>query len=157
MMAVSEALKLKADKVGIIDCDAHYGDGTADIIEKTPYFTIRHRVSHFTAGRSYKHPYQVEEFLDVLESKVTRMCRTCDVILYQAGADPHIDDPLGGFLTTEQMRVRDRIVFDIAAAYGKPLVWNFAGGYQHPVNKVVELHVQSMRVALEAQELREAA
>jgi hypothetical protein len=33
----------------------------------------------------------------------------CDVLLYQAGADPHINDPLGGWLTTAQLRERDRI------------------------------------------------
>ena len=25
------------------------------------------------------------------------------LVLYQAGADPHVNDPLGGFLTTEEM------------------------------------------------------
>jgi acetoin utilization deacetylase AcuC-like enzyme len=33
----------------------------------------------------------------------------CEVLLYQAGADPHINDPLGGWLTTAQLRERDRI------------------------------------------------
>ena len=43
----------------------------------------------------------------------------CDLVLYQAGADPHISDPLGG-------------------------------GYQKPIAKVVDLHVNTMRAALAA-------
>jgi acetoin utilization deacetylase AcuC-like enzyme len=54
--------------------------------------------------------------------------RGCDLVIYQAGADPHIDDPLGGVLTTEQMQERDRMVFE--GLGGRPLVWNLAGGYQ---------------------------
>ena len=38
----------------------------------------------------------------------------------QAGADPHIDDPLGGWLTTRQLFERDRLVFDVTAK----LEWN---------------------------------
>lgn len=35
--------------------------------------------------------------------KLTELMRSfsdCDLLIYQAGADPHIADPLGGFLTT---------------------------------------------------------
>ena len=49
-------------------------------------------------------------------------------MLCQAGADPHIDDPLGGTLTTAQMRERDRTVFQQLGHL--PMVWNLAGGYQ---------------------------
>ncbi len=49
-------------------------------------------------------------------------------MLYQAGADPHIDDPLGGILSSEQMSWRDRQVFEKLGHLS--LVWNLAGGYQ---------------------------
>jgi hypothetical protein len=38
----------------------------------------------------------------------------------QAGADPHEDDPLGGYLTTKEMRERDHMVFDAAKTAGIP-------------------------------------
>lgn len=38
--------------------------------------------------------------------------REFDLVLYEAGADVHVDDPLGGVLNSEQMRQRDRIVFE---------------------------------------------
>lgn len=65
-------------------------------------------------------------------------------MFYQAGADPHIDDPLGGELTTEQMRQRDRIVFEYAKEEKKPIVWNLAVGYQIPIDKVIELHLNTV-------------
>ena len=67
-----------------------------------------------------------------------------DLILYQAGADVHVDDPLGGVLDSEQMRQRDRIVFEAAKRAGVPLAWDLAGGYQVPISKVIRLHMATM-------------
>ena len=72
------------------------------------------------------------------------------MILYQAGADPHIDDPLGGWLTTRQLLERDRLVFEAAADLGIPVAWNLAGGYQTPLRKVLEIHDNTMRACAEA-------
>jgi len=74
----------------------------------------------------------------------------CDVVLYQAGGDPHINDPLGGFLTTSEMSLRDRYVFEGLAARGIPVAWNLAGGYQRPLEKVVALHVNTMGACIES-------
>jgi acetoin utilization deacetylase AcuC-like enzyme len=72
----------------------------------------------------------------------------CDVILYQAGADPHIDDPLGGFLTTQQLRERDRLVFETANLLGVPIAWNLAGGYpannDGDIQTVLDIHNNTM-------------
>lgn len=37
------------------------------------------------------------------------------LILYQAGADPHIDDALGGWMTTEELRYREQLEEDDAS------------------------------------------
>lgn len=124
------ALALKAEglvtRVGILDFDMHYGDGTVELIER---HHAKSWIEHFTAGREYLSSYQADEFLEYIPEWVSDM-RDCDVILYQAGADPHINDPLGGFLTTVQLRERDRLVFEKAHALGVPIAWNLAGGYQ---------------------------
>ena len=73
-----------------------------------------------------------------------------DLILYQAGADVHVDDPLGGVLTTEQMILRDRIVFEAARLHSIPLAWNLAGGYQDPIECVLALHLNTMRACVDA-------
>ena len=68
----------------------------------------------------------------------------CDLLIYQAGADPHVNDPLGGFLTTAELSERDRIVFSVAKSIGIPVVWNLAGGYQEPLSRVLEIHRNTM-------------
>ena len=78
----------------------------------------------------------------------------CGIVLYQAGADPHVDDPLGGFLTTAQLALRDWRVFDGLSQRGIPVAWDLAGGYQDPLSKVVAIHVNTMRAAVEAEGAR---
>ncbi len=76
-----------------------------------------------------KSTYQAQQFLDFIPQLIGSLL-PADVLLYQAGADPHIDDPLGGWLTTEQLRERDRSVFQTCRERGIPVAWNLAGGYQ---------------------------
>ncbi len=127
-------------RIGILDFDQHYGNGTADLIGRHGALIW---VRHFTAGEHYREANQAHEFLTRIPTLVRAM-QDCDVILYQAGADPHIDDPLGGWLTTEQLRMRDRLVFESAAKHGIPIAWNLAGGYQNPLRRVLDIHDNTM-------------
>jgi acetoin utilization deacetylase AcuC-like enzyme len=129
-----------AKRVGILDFDEHYGDGTDAILRKLGIDFV----THVTAGAHYCRPAQATEFLSRIETWVDSMS-ACDVILYQAGADPHIDDPLGGWLTTAQLRDRDARVFAAARERRLPLVWNLAGGYQTPIRKVLDIHDNTAR------------
>ncbi|MBL0028996.1 MAG: hypothetical protein IPO95_07985 [Rhodanobacteraceae bacterium] len=139
------AMALRAEhpklRVGILDYDYHYGDGTDDIINCLGL----HWISHYTAGQKFLWPEQAGAFLDAIPTHVALMAG-CDVVLYQAGADPHIDDPLGGFLTTAELAERDRRVFQHLHDRGIPLAWNLAGGYQQPLSKVVAIHRNTYRV-----------
>jgi acetoin utilization deacetylase AcuC-like enzyme len=114
-----------ARRVGIIDCDVHYGNGTDQIIRKLGIDWIEHHTmgAHFHSRADAGNG----EFARWLDRAIDR-CLGCDLVIYQAGADPHVDDPLGGVLTTEQMSARDRAVFERLRHL--PLVWNLAGGYQ---------------------------
>lgn len=129
-----------AQRVGILDFDHHYGNGTDDIIAR---LRLDHIV-HYTAGREYRRPSQAAEFLERIPDIVATM-GGCRVILYQAGADPHVDDPLGGWLTTQQLAERDRRVFVWCCQLGVPVVWNLAGGYQTPLRKVLDIHDNTLR------------
>lgn len=135
--------------IGILDCDVHYGDGTDEIIEHT---NSRSWIHHITSVRGYR--CEAESFLANLGGYVQQMAE-CDLLLYQAGADMHIDDPLGGFLTTEQLALRDRIVFTTARKLGLPVAWNLAGGYQERFESVLEVHDNTFKACVEA--LRAAA
>ena len=97
----------KVRKIGILDCDQHWGNGTEDIIDRLDLgdrVRITRPCRHFWqpttgGGISGELPQLLMTFAD------------CDLVLYQAGADPHINDPLGGWLTTEQLYRRDAISF----------------------------------------------
>lgn len=156
MVAADRLLRAGARAIGILDCDAHYGNGTVDILDRVSVF--EGRVEHFTRN----HPdYGVNatRFLGALEGLLRAWKeRGVRVVLYQAGADPHLDDPLGGFLTTEQLRERDRIVFTTCARLGLPVAWNLAGGYQERpaatfaarLRPVLDLHDNTMRECVSA-------
>lgn len=135
-----------ASSVGILDCDMHYGDGT-DAIRQT--LCLTDEVKHFSAGEKWHNPGQAVEFLRRLPSIVESFAE-CDVLLYQAGADPHIDDPLGGWMTTEQLAERDGIVFGVARRLGLPVAWNLAGGYMTPLRRVLDIHDHTMMACIKA-------
>jgi acetoin utilization deacetylase AcuC-like enzyme len=133
-----------ARRIGILDCDQHYGDGTEDIIVRR---RMHDGVRHVTAGRDY--PRHAARFLASLPG-IVRSFADCDLMLYQAGADPHVDDPLGGYLDDEQLARRDAIVFGEACAMGLPVAWNLAGGYQEPLSKVLDVHDRTMAACVAA-------
>jgi acetoin utilization deacetylase AcuC-like enzyme len=142
---VVAAQKLRKERgnvnVGILDLDAHFGNGTDNIVHRlcldyiTHYSFGEHRVAR---GESARH------WLAELP-KIVEGFSGCDVVLYQAGADPHVDDPLGGTLTTAQLGKRDRIVFETLAGFQVPVAWNLAGGYQSPIERVLEIHDNTVR------------
>ncbi|MBL8967700.1 MAG: hypothetical protein JNG85_11885 [Spirochaetaceae bacterium] len=150
---VVAAILLRAEglarRVGIIDFDAHWGNGTEDIIHRKGLgWIVNHSFGAFSG--LIASPRAAETWLAGLEEELDQAAGNCDLLLYQAGADPHVDDPLGGYLTGDQLRRRDRAVFRWAAARGKPLAWNLAGGYQIPLSKVLDLHLATVEECLDA-------
>lgn len=139
LMVAAILAQKKGARVGILDCDYHYGDGTDNIIKALEI----DYVEHLTTGILY---CEAEEFLQKLPTWLSKV--EVDVLLYQAGADAHLDDPLGGWMTTEQMRLRDRIVFEHCSTAGLPVVWNLAGGYQEDIQLVLDLHHATMEECL---------
>lgn len=133
-------------RVIILDTDQHLGDGTDDILTRLSLFD---RVENMSFGRLYKVADEADSYLRRLRNVVGGLSG-CDLILFHTGADTHVDDPLGGVLTTKQMMMRDRIVFEGARAVGVPLAWCLAGGYQKPLSKVVALHVNTMTECIAA-------
>ena len=72
-----------------------------------------------------------------------------ELLLYQAGADPYLDDQLGSLrLTFAGLEARDRQVLEGAAARKIPAVVTLGGGYARKVSDTVRIHVQTSRVAL---------
>lgn len=145
LIVAAQALRVEdgVARVGILDFDLHYGDGTDEIRERLDLDWI----THYTAGLDYNDADQAPGFLARIDGFVQRFAG-CDVLLYQAGADPHVDDPMCGWLTDAQLAERDARVFAACARRGLPVAWNLAGGYQTPLRKVLDIHDATMRACV---------
>ena len=106
-------------------------------------------IEHYSAASTWDQPSQADRFLGEIPLILQRF-ELCDLLLYQAGADPHVDDPLGGWLTTAQLRERDRRVFAATRRMGLPMAWNLAGGYQTNLRRVLDIHDNTMLECLSA-------
>lgn len=138
--------------MAIVDCDAHFGDGTQNIID---HLMLHDKISHWTYGREIPAAFEWHSFEDQMdgfvESFLTQSNAGRRILFYQAGADVHVDDPLGpGELGMHdfEMRQRDQLIFELCRSHGVPVVWNLAGGYQRDeqggIRKVLELHRATM-------------
>lgn len=132
--------------IGILDCDVHYGNGTDDIMKRLGVQGIRHH----TMGAHFRHRDEASLFEQWLQRAIED-CLGVDLLIYQAGADPHVNDPLGKVLTGVQMAKRDHAVF--SAFQGRPLVWNLAGGYQRDVNGGIEPVLKLHRTTAQIQNI----
>jgi acetoin utilization deacetylase AcuC-like enzyme len=135
VVAALAVLDAGARQLAIIDCDYHYGDGTDDILLR---LDLHDTVRHWTLGAH--NMGNERQVLEWLEAALAENLPGNDLVIYQAGADSHEDDPLGGVFTTDGYPERDRMVFSAAACAGVPVAWNLAGGYQEHLSKVLELH-----------------
>ena len=144
-------------KIAIIDCDAHDGNGTTDIINK---LRLHDCIYHNTFGAKFHHRYKQapytthegEKYLKEFDKVRTDLIAFApDLIIYQAGADVHIDDIYGGVLTTDRMIRRDISMFLIAKELKIPLAFNLAGGYQVDENGsiqiILDLHANTVLAA----------
>jgi acetoin utilization deacetylase AcuC-like enzyme len=134
----------------IVDCDQHWGNGTDDILNKQP----DEKISHISFGKYFSGPEHADSYLKMFETvEQTIIDKKPEVIIYQSGADVHVDDPYGGCLTTEQMYERDLLMFKLAKKYNIPVAWNLAGGYQVDadgnINKVLNLHLNTFKACEE--------
>ncbi len=139
--------------VAVLDCDRHFGDGTQEIIER---LSLEDRVPHWTYGRDVPQGYfradfekQVRRFIEAFAAQSQTGGR---ILFYQAGADAHVNDPLGPGerrgMTDDDLRERDRLVFTLCRDLKIPVAWNLAGGYQRDrhggISRVLDLHRATM-------------
>jgi acetoin utilization deacetylase AcuC-like enzyme len=70
------------------------------------------------------------------------------LIAYVAGADPYVEDQLGGLaLTIDGLKQRDRTVFRAAQLAGAPVFSVYAGGYARHVEDTVTIHANTVLAA----------
>jgi acetoin utilization deacetylase AcuC-like enzyme len=156
-LALVAAMRPDLD-VFILDCDEHGGDGTAEFTKALPnlfnFSICGSTMGAFEGPRSIvrKVPEGDESlahrYLDEALSLISE--RRPGLVIYQAGMDPHCDDPLsrskmsGNFLARRDELVMESLALELAI----PFFFVLAGGYQEPMEeKLVPLHVRTFEIA----------
>ena len=145
VIAARSALE-RVGKVLIIDGDAHHGDGTDDCLQR---LNLQNRIINVSRSGSEKigrpehsrfTATQWEQFADSLIRRYSP-----GLVIYQAGADAWDKDPYeAGYLSFDALGARDQGIFASAKADNIPLVWNLAGGYADPMQKTIDIHLQTL-------------
>ena len=149
-----------AERIAIIDCDVHQGNGTAAIFQNDPdVFTFSmHGEKNFPARKEQSKldinlPSGVgdEEYLTILRNHIPKILDEFqpDFVFYQAGVDPFEGDRLGKLkLTIGGLRRRDEFVIAACRQRELPVVTTMGGGYAKNISDTVEAHCNTVRVAL---------
>lgn len=148
-----------ANRVLIVDCDVHQGNGTASILRgDDSIFTFSiHGARNFPFDKEQSdldielpdgcsdaaYLLRLNEGLDTAFD----LARS-DLVIYLAGADPYRDDRLGRLaLTFDGLAERDRSVFAHCQARRLPLAIAMAGGYARQIEDTVRIHTTTIRLA----------
>ena len=145
------------ERLAVVDCDVHQGNGTAAIFACDPtVFTLS------IHGRG-NYPFVKErsdldlelpdgagdgDYLAALDEGLERaLGGRPDMVFYIAGADPYAGDRYGRLaVSRDGLARRDRRVFDRCAALGHPVAVAMGGGYA-AVEEVVAIHLETVRAA----------
>jgi acetoin utilization deacetylase AcuC-like enzyme len=146
-------------RVVIVDCDVHQGNGTAAITAADPSiltfsihceqnFPLHKEQSDLDIGLDEGAGDEV--YLAALDKGLRQALAwaNADLALYQAGADPFERDKLGHLaLTKAGLAARDRLVFDHLRRARLPVAVTMGGGYGRRVEDTVDIHLQTVRLA----------
>jgi acetoin utilization deacetylase AcuC-like enzyme len=138
-------------RVAVIDCDVHHGDGTALIFagEARVFTASLHCQANWPR---MKPPSDLDiglpkgtgdaAYLASLDDLVSRtLASQPDLVFYNAGVDPHVDDRLGQLsLSDEGLATRDRYVAAACASRAVPLCGVLGGGYSTDPRAVARRH-----------------
>jgi acetoin utilization deacetylase AcuC-like enzyme len=157
----ARALQAEAglQRVAIVDCDVHQGNGTASI------FSGDESVFTFSIHGARNYPFAKErsdldieladgtgddEYLSHLERGLDETLERSrpQLAFYLAGADPYEDDRLGRLkLTMAGLARRDALVLSGLFARGIPVAIAMAGGYARDIADSVEIHANTLLAA----------
>ncbi len=146
-------------RAAVVDADVHQGNGTAFIFDGDP------SVFTFSIHQEHNYPHVKPrgsldvgladgtgdgDYLRALERALPAVLASRpDLIFYVAGADPFVEDQLGGLcLTFEGLRGRDFLVLSSARDAGVPVVIVFAGGYARRVEDTAAIHIATIEEAI---------
>jgi len=159
VIAAKEVLHRGAQRVLILDLDAHCGGGTASLIDGVEgieqvdvsvnsydsYVGISNASLTISRGSSYL--TDISNALAEIDTSTP-----IDLIIYNAGMDPHEDCGIGGEsgITTEVIQLREAMVYEWARVNNTPVSFVLAGGYSgHKLSKsaLTDLHRLTIETA----------
>ena len=149
----------RAQRVLIVDCDVHQGNGTASILRgDDSIFTFSiHGARNFpfekeTSDLDIELPDGCNDEAYLLQlnhglDTAFDLARP-DLVIYLAGADPYHDDRLGRLaLRFAGLAERDHRVFGRCKSLGLPVAIAMAGGYARQIDDTVAIHAKTIRLA----------
>lgn len=145
-----------AERILICDLDVHQGDGTAALVARRPEIVTLsiHAERNFPVRKAQSTidvalPDRVDDagylavLADTLPAALDRYGP--DLVLYQAGVDPHDDDRLGRLaLSDEGLAARDRFVISEARRRGIALASTLGGGYGTDMDRIAARHAATI-------------
>jgi acetoin utilization deacetylase AcuC-like enzyme len=150
-----------AERVLVVDCDVHQGDGTAQLFAEDPRtFTLSlHGARNYPFTRipssldlELRSGMEDDEYLAALDGALDEALAagTPDTAFYLAGADPWAGDRLGKLaLTKAGLRARDALVLDRLLGVGARVVVVLAGGYAEDVRDTVDINAATAALVAE--------
>ncbi len=158
-----------AQRVLLLDFDVHQGDGSAALFADDPTVITCsvHCEKNFPL---HKPPSDVDialpagvtddEYMQAIAMRIEMLLdgAGADLVIYDAGVDPHESDRLGRMaLTDEGLIARDRWVLNQCLKRGLPVACVIGGGYSHDLEALTRRHSLLHRVAGEVHALRRPA
>jgi acetoin utilization deacetylase AcuC-like enzyme len=148
-------------KILIVDLDVHQGDGTAFIFQNDPsVFTFSMHCEVNFPGTKQTSDLDVplpegmedDDYLQTLAKYLPDLLSQVkpDLVLYDAGVDPHAGDRLGKLsLTDRGLFRREMQVLSTCLAAGYPVACVIGGGYADEMHSLVWRHSLLHRAASE--------
>jgi acetoin utilization deacetylase AcuC-like enzyme len=149
------------DRVLMVDLDVHQGDGTAAIFADDPtVFTFSIHCEANFPFRKQKSDLDVglpagaddAAYLKAVEMYLPAVLGAFrpDLVLYDAGVDPHEADGLGKLALTEAgLFRRDQMVLKMCLGAGYPVAAVVGGGYSRDLTALARRHCLVHRAASE--------
>ncbi|NET40400.1 MAG: histone deacetylase, partial [Cyanothece sp. SIO1E1] len=149
------------ERVLIIDLDVHQGDGTNHFFQnEQSVFTFSIHCKKNFPSRRVPGSLDIEmaegtgdtEYLRVLREQLPLVTEQSqpDLVIYDAGVDPHEADALGKLcLTTQGLYEREQTVLQYFTDHAIPLCGVIGGGYDTDRRALVQRHAILHRVARE--------
>ena len=159
-IAVYKLFKQQPDlSILIIDLDAHQGNGYQAIFKDDPrihmldVYNAQIYPADFEARRYIKFEYPLQPYIEdqpylaLITTETERAIAAVkpDLIIYNAGSDIFVEDPLGGFnISKAGLIQRDEIVFSLALRFEVPIVMLLSGGYSKQSAAIIGESIENL-------------